>query len=115
MVIVVLWVMRPATPPLVMDEGQREILEKLARSHTAPHSEVTHAKALLLAAQGMASTAIATQLSVSPASVVTWRARFVDEGVATIGRVRPGRGRKPEIPQETIDEIALDPRDHSRR
>ena len=105
MVIVISWGMRPATPPLVMDEGQREILEKLARSHTAPHREVTHARALLLAAQGMANTAIATQLSVSPASVVTWRARFVDEGVAKIGRVRPGRGRKPEIPPETIDEI----------
>ena len=105
MVIVVSWGMRPATPPLVMDEGQREILEKLARSHTAPHREVTHAKALLLAAEGLANTAIAAQLSVSPASVVTWRARFVEEGVAKIGRVRPGRGRKPEIPQETIDEI----------
>ena len=97
--------MRHATPPLGMDEGQREILEKLAKSHTAAHREVTHAKALLLAAQGVANTAIAAQLSVSPASVVTWRARFAEEGVATIGRVRPGRGRKPEIPQETIDEI----------
>ena len=105
MVIVVSWGMRPATPPLEMDEGQREILEKLARSNTAPHREVTHAKALLLAAQGVANTAIASQLSVSPASVVTWRARFIEEGVAKIGRVRPGRGRKPEIPQATIDEI----------
>jgi len=105
MAIVVSWGMRPATPPLKMDEGQREILEKLARSHTAPHREVTHAKALLLAAQGVANTAIAAQLSVSPASVVTWRARFVEEGVAKIGRVRPGRGRKPAIPKETIDEI----------
>jgi transposase len=97
--------MRPATPPLEIEEGQREILEKLARSRTAPHREVTHAKALLLAAEGLANTAIATELSVSPASVVTWRARFVEEGVAKIGRVGPGRGRKPEIPQETIDEI----------
>ena len=97
--------MRPATPPLVIDEGQREILEKLARSQTAAHREVTRAKALLLAAQGIANTAIAAQLSVSPASVVTWRARFAEEGVAKIGRVRPGRGRKPEIPKATIDEI----------
>ena len=97
--------MRPATPPLVMDEGQREILERLARSPTAAHREVAHAKALLLAAQGVANTAIASQLQVSPASVVTWRARFLEEGVAKIGRIRPGRGRKPAIPQATIDEI----------
>src|SRR5487761_1811691 len=105
MVIVVSWGMRPATPPLAMDEGQREILEKLARSHTAAHREVTHAKALLLAAQGMANTAIAAELSVSPASVVAWRSRFLEDGVAKIGRVRAGRGRKPTIPAEKIDEI----------
>ena len=105
MVIVVSWGMRPATPPLEIDPGQRAILEKLAKSQSAPHREVTRARALLLAAEGFANTAIAAQLSVSPASVVTWRARFVDEGVAKIGRVRPGRGRKPEIAKETIDEI----------
>ncbi len=53
--------MRPAAQPLVMDEGQREILEKFGRTHSAAHREATHVKALLLAAQGMASTAIATQ------------------------------------------------------
>ena len=105
LVIGVSWGMRLATPPLAMDEGQRVILEKLAKSHTAAHREVTRARALLLAAQGVANTAIASQLQVSPASVVTWRARFVEEGVAKIGRVRPGRGRKPVIAQATIDEI----------
>ena len=36
-----------------MTDGQREILESLARSRTAPHREVTRAKALLLAARGL--------------------------------------------------------------
>ena len=94
---------RPATPPLVMDVSPREILENLARSHTAAHREVTHARASLLAAEGVANTVIAAELSMSPASVVTLRAGFLEEGVAKIGRVRPGRGRKPEIPHETID------------
>jgi D-serine deaminase-like pyridoxal phosphate-dependent protein len=45
-------------------------------------------------------TPTAEQLQVSPTNVLTWRARFLDEGVAKIGR-----GHKPEIPKETIDEI----------
>ena len=97
--------MRPATPPLTIDEGQRAILEKLAKSHTGAHREVARAEALLTASEGTASTANAGQLQVSPASVVTWRARFVEEGVAENGRVRPGRGRKPEIAKETIEGI----------
>jgi len=97
--------MRAPAPPLQMSDGQREILESLSKSHTAPHREVTRAKALLLAADGIASTAIAARLEVSPSSVVAWRDRFAEEGLAKIGRVRPGRGRKAQIPAEKIDEI----------
>lgn len=97
--------MRPPTPALKMNKGQRAILEKLAKSQTAPHREVARAQALLLASSGEANTAIAAQLQVSPASVVAWRNRFVEEGVAKIGRVRAGRGRKATIPATKIDEI----------
>ncbi|MGH9091798.1 MAG: IS630 family transposase [Acidimicrobiales bacterium] len=88
-----------------MSDGQREILETLARSQTAPHREVVRAKALLLAAQGVANTAIAKEIGVSPSSVVSWRDRFAQDGIAKLCKVRPGRGRKPEIPAEKIDEI----------
>ncbi len=83
--------MRTPSPPLVMTDGQREILENLSKSRTAPQREVTRAKALLYAGEGMANTAIAARLEVSPASVVAWRSRFGEEGVAKLGRVRPGR------------------------
>jgi transposase len=97
--------MRAPTPPLEVSDGQREILESLSKSLTAPHREVTRARALLLAAEGVANTAIAVRLEVSPNSVAAWRDRFSEEGLAKIGRVRPGRGRKPLIPAEKIDEI----------
>src|ERR1035441_9446426 len=97
--------MRPATAPLTLTGGQREILESLARSRAAPHREVTRAGALLLAAEGLANTAIAAQLGVSPSSVVSWRVRFAAEGLAKFAQVRKGRGRKPRVPQEKIDEI----------
>ena len=97
--------MRPATAPLTLTDGQREILGGLARSRTAPHREVTRAKALLLAGQGLASTAIAGQLAVSPSSVAEWRARFAADGLAKFTRVRAGRGRKPSIPAGTVEAI----------
>ena len=97
--------MRSATPPLQMSDAQREMLVVLARSQTAPHREVQRAQALLLAAEGMANTRIADQVGVSPATVTGWRARFTEQGLAKLGQVRKGRGRKPSIPQAKIDEI----------
>ena len=97
--------MRAPSRALTMTDGQREILDRVARSRTAPHREVTRAKALLLAAEGLATTAIAARLEVSPSSVAAWRDRFAAEGLAKMGRVRPGRGRKAHIPAEKIDEI----------
>ena len=44
-------------------------------------------------------------LGVSPATVSAWRSRFVVDGLAELGQVRKGRGAKPTIPQEKIDEI----------
>ena len=97
--------MRQPVPALEMSAAQREVLESLARSQSVAHREVVRAKALLMAADGLANTAIAGALSVSPASVKSWRERFSEEGLAKLGHVRKGRGRKPSIPQSKIDEI----------
>ena len=97
--------MRAPTPPLELAGGQREILESLARSGTAPHREVTRARALLLAAGGLANTAIAARLGVAPASVASWRRRFAAEGLARFGKVAAGRGRKPSVSAEKVEAI----------
>lgn len=97
--------MRRPVPALEITQGQREVLESLSRSQSAPHREVTRAKALLMAADGLANTAIAQVLSVSPGSVSSWRARFAEDGLVKFAQVRPGRGRKSTIAQDKIDEI----------
>jgi transposase len=97
--------MRAATAPLAVSDGQRQILEKLAASQSAPHREVTRAKALLMAEEGLANTAIGAKLGVSPSSVVAWRKTFEAEGVVKFAQVHRGRGRKPSIPADKIDEI----------
>src|SRR6478672_11014977 len=46
--------MSKPVPALAMTDGQREVLESLARSQSGPHREVVRAKALLMAADGVA-------------------------------------------------------------
>lgn len=96
--------MTPAAA-LVMSDGQRDALEVLARSRTAPHRQVQRAEALLLAADGVANTRIAARIGVNASTVRAWRGRFAEEGLAKLGKVRAGRGRKSTIPQAKIEEI----------
>jgi len=88
-----------------MTDGQREILKTLSRSVTAPHREVLRARALLLAGQGLANTAVAVEVGVSPSTVKAWRERFAEQGIVKFAEVAQGRGRKPSISEATIAEI----------
>ena len=96
--------MTPAAA-LVMSDGQRDALEVLARSQTAPHRQVQRAEALLLAADGIANTRIAARVGVNASTVRAWRGRFAQDGLAKLGKVREGRGRKSTIPQDKIEQI----------
>ena len=96
--------MTPASA-LVMSDGQRAALGVIARSQTAPYRQVQRARVLLLAADGIANARIAAQVGVNATTVRAWRSRFEQDGLAKLGKVRDGRGRKPVIAQATIDEI----------
>jgi transposase len=96
--------MTPAAA-LVVSDGQRDALEVVAKSQTAPFRQVQRARVLLLAADGVANARIAEQTGVSVTTVRSWRSRFEQEGLAKLGKVRAGRGRKSTVPQEKIDEI----------
>ena len=83
----------------------RNALAKWAYSAVAPYRVVTRAKALLLACDGVANTHIATALGISRPTVLKWRERFVADGLDSVGVVRTGRGRKPEISAEQVRAI----------
>src|SRR5664280_3519016 len=97
--------MNNAAAPLAMSAGQREALAILSRSSTAPHREVKRAKVLLMAADGVANSKIAATVGITPVTVRSWRTRFANEGLSKFGQVREGRGRKPGITAEQIEEI----------
>jgi transposase len=90
---------------LLLSEAQRSTLQVLARSQTTPVRQVRRARALLLAGDGAANESIAAQIGVSPTTVRAWRKDFTERGLARFGMVRPGRGRKPTIPDETVEAI----------
>ena len=77
----------------------------LARSGTVPHRQVQRARVLLAAAGGEANTRIAERVGVTVVTVRAWRRRFEETGLADLGVVHAGRGRKPSIPQEKVEEI----------
>jgi len=90
---------------MALTDSQHEILDNLSKSRTAPHREVQRARALLLAGQGVANTGIAAQVGVSPGTVRAWRDRFAEQGLVKFGEVAKGRGRKPLLPQEKVEQI----------
>ncbi len=94
--------------PLKVTRKQRVELESMARSHVLPHRVVVQARGLLLAARGVANNQIARECDTSADAVRRWRAKFEAGGVDAVGSIAPGRGRKPEIPQEVIDAVVHD-------
>ena len=60
---------------------------------------------MLLAADGVANNRIADEVGVTVVTVRAWRNRFAEEGLAKLGEVRKGRGPKPSIPAEKVEEI----------
>lgn len=97
--------MSRAAAPLVISDGQREVLESLTGSRTAAYRVVQRAQVLLLAADGVSNSEISEVIGVSRPTVLTWRGQFEKDGLVGFGEVATGRGRKPSISDEKIAEI----------
>ncbi len=97
-----------SAPVLELTDAERLALEAMARSSSLPHRVVVQAKGLLLAADGIANNEIARRCDATPNAVRRWRSKFAAEGLDGVGRIRPGRGRKPELAPELIEAIVHD-------
>jgi transposase len=91
--------------PLAVSVEQRVELERMTRSSSLPHRKVIQAKALLLAADGVATNEVARRCQTTNDTVRAWRRRFEAEGVDGVGRIAAGRGRKPWLPEGTVAEV----------
>lgn len=95
-------------PALELSDGERIELEVMARSSVLPYRKVVQAQGLLLAADGVANEEIARRCSTTPDTVRRWRRRFAVAGVAGVGAIAPGRGRKPWLPDGVVAAVVRD-------
>jgi transposase len=84
---------RPA-PALVLRDGDRAELERWTRSDRFGASAAKRARIVLLAADGTANTRIAELSDATVTTVLNWRGRYQDRGIAGLRDApRPGRPR----------------------
>ncbi|TXI41320.1 MAG: IS630 family transposase [Mycobacterium sp.] len=91
--------------PLSVTDSDRVELTRMASSTVLAHRVVVQAKALLWAAEGVANDEIGRRCGVDSDAVRRWRSRFAEQGVAGVGRIAKGRGRKPSLPPGTVAEV----------
>ena len=93
---------------LAVSDEERAALERMAASSSLPHRAVLQARGLLLASDGVANNEIARRCDTTADTVRRWRAKFEAGGVDAVGRIAPGRGRKPEIGDDVVEAIVHD-------
>ncbi len=94
-----------AASPQSLSSEQRRVLDQWIRARNTPQSLVTRANIILRAADGLSNYRIATELHVSRPTVLLWRQRFEAGGPLALTAVKKGRGRKPSISPQKIQQI----------
>src|SRR3954452_9680461 len=78
--------------PLVLRTGDEQRLQVLVRSQTVTAAAALRARIVLLAAEGVPNAEIARRVGVSRPTVIGWRQRYDEAGIAGLADLdRPGR------------------------
>ena len=88
---------RRGAPPLVVDDDTRRELQRISRSRSQSRRARLQARVLLLAVEGVSNAEIARRCHLTDDTVRAWRKQFTAHGLGWIGRIAPGRGRKPSV------------------
>ena len=81
-------------PALVLRDGDRQRLAELARLPSVPSGLAKRARIVLLAADGMPNAQIARTAGVSRPTVIGWRDRYVQGGIAALEDEPRSGGRR---------------------
>lgn len=96
---------RPVAVLTVSDED-RVVLERWSKRPKSPMSVAQRSRIVLLAADGLSSTAIAAKVGVHEATVGKWRRRYLASGVGgLIDEPRPGA--PPKIGDEDVEAVVV--------
>ncbi len=97
----------PSSTVEITDQD-RLILESWTRSSTVSAGRAERARIVLAAAGGAGTTAVANQLGVSRPTVIKWRDRFAEHGIAGLDD-EPRSGRPKTIDDAAILAATLEP------
>ncbi|MDD7942823.1 IS630 family transposase [Actinomycetospora lutea] len=92
---------------LVISDEDRVVLESWLRSSTVSAGLVERARIVLAVAGGAGTTATARQVGVSRPTVIKWRDRFAERGLAGLGD-EPRSGRPKTVDDSAIIAATLD-------
>ena len=88
-----------------LSEKDRRVLRGWVRAHNTPQQVVRRGMIILRASEGLTNSHIAQEVGVSRATVIEWRKRFLKEGLSALMQIKPGRGRKPQLGAERVEQI----------
>jgi len=89
---------------VVLTDDQRAALRRMVRANGSPARVVERARIVLLSAQGVPGVQIAERVGCSEPTVIRWRSRFAQHGLAGLADA-PRSGKPATIPQAVRDEI----------
>jgi len=92
-------------PPIVLSPEERLTLTEWARAKSLPLRLVQRARIITMAADGVTSQNIASQLAISRPTVQLWRERFLALRVAGLEKDAPRPGRIPSVPESKVRAI----------
>src|SRR5215208_3205737 len=93
---------------VVVPEADRRELQRRARSKGAPARVVERARIVLLSAEGVPGKQIAARVGCAEPTVVTWRHRYAERGLAGLNDLpRPGAGADADRAADPVRGDAL--------
>ena len=94
---------RPVTK-IKLNEEEKVELERRIRSVTTSKRDSLRAEIVLLRAEGKPQEEVVKKVGVSHVCVSKWTRRFIKNGIKGL-KDAPGRGRRPSIPSEKIEQV----------
>jgi len=95
----------PPAAGLSLSEADRKRLKAMNRHRSTPRGIVLRINIILGAAEGLANRVLARRLGTSVPTVLLWRKRYENEGLAGILEDHPRSGRPKTIPAEREEAI----------
>lgn len=88
-----------------LSQSDQMELERWVNAHRTPQQVAQRCRIVLAAGKGQQDKDIAKTMGLNYKTVALWRQRFLNEGPDCLWEVASGRGRKPRLTAEKIEEI----------